>query len=168
MGDDRARPWNHGRVRIEHFDDPDAPPANSLVPAASAVVADASGAILLICRTDNGLWSIPGGAMEIGESIAETVIREVREETGLKVEPVSIVGIYTNPHHVVEYSDGEVRQEFSICFACRLVGGDLSTSDESSRVEFVPLGQIPSLPMSPAIRRRIEDHLHPGIAPVID
>lgn len=154
-------------MRIEHFDDPDAPPANSLVPAASAVVVDDSGAILLICRTDNELWSIPGGAMEIGESIADTVIRETREETGLEVKPVSIVGIYTNPHHVVEYSDGEVRQEFSICFACRLVGGELSTSDESSRVEFVTPERIDALPMSSSIRRRIEDYLHRGAEPVI-
>lgn len=59
-------------TRIEHYNDPDAPPPNSLIPAASAVVADESGAILLIRRSDNQLWSIPGGAMEPGESIAQT------------------------------------------------------------------------------------------------
>jgi 8-oxo-dGTP pyrophosphatase MutT (NUDIX family) len=69
--------------RIEHFNNPAAPPANSLVPAASAIVVDDAGRILLHRRTDNALWSIPGGAMEVGESIAETIVREVKEETGL-------------------------------------------------------------------------------------
>jgi len=54
------------------------------------------------------------------------------------VEPEVLVGIYSNPHHVVEYGDGEVRQQFSVCFACRLVGGELTTSDESLEVGFSP------------------------------
>ena len=61
--------------------------------------------------------------MKSGETIAETAIREVKEESGIDVEVVALVGIYTNPHHVGEYSDGEVRQQFSVCFACRPVGG---------------------------------------------
>ncbi len=87
---------------------------NSLTPAASAVVTDEDGRILLHRRSDNDLWSIPGGAMEIGESIAETAVRETREETGLDVRPLYVVGVYSNPGHVVEYSDGEVRQQFSV------------------------------------------------------
>jgi ADP-ribose pyrophosphatase YjhB (NUDIX family) len=83
--------------RIEHFNDPDAPTANRLVPAASAIVVDQAGRILLHRRTDNELWSIPGGGMEVGERIADTVVREVREETGLEVEPEAIVGIYSDP-----------------------------------------------------------------------
>ena len=96
--------------RVEHFNDPNAPAANSLVPAASAIVIDQDGRILLHRRDDNELWSIPGGAMEVGERIADTVIREVEEETGLEVKPERVVGIYSNPQHVVEYADGEVRQ----------------------------------------------------------
>jgi ADP-ribose pyrophosphatase YjhB (NUDIX family) len=111
-----------GRVRrVEHLNDPSAPAANRLVPAASAIVVDQDGRILLHRRTDNELWSIPGGGMEVGERIAATVVREVKEETGLKVEPETLVGIYSNPQHVVEYGDGEVRQQFSVCFDCRLV-----------------------------------------------
>jgi ADP-ribose pyrophosphatase YjhB (NUDIX family) len=98
--------------RVEHFNDPQAPAANRLVPAASAVVVDQAGRILLIRRSDNGLWAIPGGLMDIGEDIARTVRREVKEETGLDVEPEAIVGIYSNPRHVIEFPNGEVRQQF--------------------------------------------------------
>lgn len=136
------------------------------MPAASAVVED-RGRILLIRRTDNDLWSIPGGAMEIGESIAQTVTREVREETGLEVEPTDIVGIYSNPDHVVEYSDGEVRQQFSICFACRITGGTLTPSEESSKVAFFAPREIDALPMTESMRRRIRDYLDRSPHPVI-
>ena len=145
--------------RIDHYNDPDAPKANSLVPAASAVVVDEDGAILLHRREDTELWSIPGGAMEAGESIARTVVREVKEETGLDVEPVSILGVYSNPRHVIEYGDGEVRQQFSVCFACKAVGGQLATSDESLEVGFFTPAEIASMPMHDSIRLRIRHYL---------
>ena len=153
--------------RIEHFNNPAAPAANSLVPAASAVVVDDAGRILLHRRTDNELWSIPGGAMEVGESIAETVVREVKEETGLDVEPERVVGIYSNPRHVVEYADGEVRQQFSICFACRLVGGQVAVSDESSEVGFFTPTEIEAMPVHESIRLRIRHYLERRPEPVI-
>ncbi len=154
-------------TRIDHYNDPDAPRANAIVPAASAVV-DQEGRILLHRRTDNELWSIPGGGMEIGESIAETVVREVEEETGLKVEPERLVGIYTNPRHVTAYNDGEVRQQFSICFACRIVGGQLlDQADESLEVGFFSPEQIEDMPMHPSIRLRIAHFLEKRPEPVI-
>jgi ADP-ribose pyrophosphatase YjhB (NUDIX family) len=155
-------------TRIEHIDNPNAPRANSLVPAASAVITDDKGRILLIRRSDNDLWSIPGGAMEIGESISATAVREVREETGLVVEPLYVVGIYSNPRHVVEYNDGEVRQQFSICFACRAMGGQISTSIESTDVRFFTPDEINELQMTVSIRRRIDDYLTPGQRPAFD
>jgi ADP-ribose pyrophosphatase YjhB (NUDIX family) len=154
-------------TRIEHFNDPDAPPANSLIPAASAIVVDEAARILLIRRSDNALWSIPGGAMEVGERIADTAVREVREETGLEVVPEAIVGIYSNPRHVVEYADGEVRQQFSICFACRRVGGELAISDESSEVGFFTPAEIQAMPMHESIRLRIRHYLEHRPQPVI-
>jgi ADP-ribose pyrophosphatase YjhB (NUDIX family) len=153
--------------RIEHFNDPHAPAANRLVPAASAIVVDQAGRILLHRRADNELWSIPGGGMEIGERIADTVVREVKEETGLEVRPETIVGIYSNPNHVVEYSDGEVRQQFSICFACRVVGGKLATSDESLEVDFFSPAEIANMPMHESIRLRIQHYLEHRPQPVI-
>lgn len=156
-----------GVKRIDHLNDPDAPAANRVVPGASAVVLDRAGRILLHRRDDNELWSIPGGGMEVGERIADTVVREVREETGLEVEPEAIVGIYSNPQHVVEYADGEVRQQFSVCFACRLVGGELATSDESLEVGFFTPAEIEAMPVHESIRLRIRHYFEHRPEPVI-
>ena len=152
--------------RIDYYDDPQAPPANSLVPAASAIVVDGDGGLLLHRRRDNDKWALPGGAMELGESLRDCVIREVREETGFDVEVVGIVGTYSDPKHVFAYDDGEVRQEFSICFLCRICGGSLGASEESHEVRFFGVAELDNLAMVPSIRRRIDDYLS-GAAPAI-
>ena len=153
--------------RTDYYNDPQAPKANRIVPAASAVVVNDEGEILLQRRSDNDLWALPGGTMEIGESIRETVIREVKEETGLGVELEYTIGIYSDPKHIIAFSDGEVRQEFSICFACRIVGGQLQVSDESYEVRFVVPQEIKQLQMHPSIRQRIKDYLKHLPQPVI-
>lgn len=145
--------------RREYHNDPTAPEPNSIVPAASAIVTDDQGRILLHRRGDNEFWTIPGGAMEIGETLSQTAVREVKEETGLDVQPVSVVGIYSSPQHVVAYDDGEVRQQFSVCFVCELLGGDIEISEESPEVRFVGTAELSDLPMSRAIRQRIDDFL---------
>jgi ADP-ribose pyrophosphatase YjhB (NUDIX family) len=152
--------------RRDYYDDPNAPAPNSLVPAASAVVVDDGGRILLHRRQDNGMWALPGGKMELGESLAGCAVREVKEETGLDVEVVGLVGTYTDPKHVFEYDDGEVRQEFSICLWARVVGGDLAVSDESFELAFHGPEQIANLPMVDSIRLRITDYLT-GDMPVL-
>lgn len=154
-------------ARIDYLDDPSAPTANSIVPAVSVVVPDDRGRILLIHRTDNKYWSIPGGGMEPGESIREAAVREVKEETGLDCEITSLVGIYSNPRHVAAYDDGEVRQEFSICLLGRLLGGSIQTSNESSEVRFVPESDIPAYEIHPSIRMRISHHLENRADPYI-
>ena len=146
-------------TRIDHFNEPDSPRATRVVPAASAVVTDEDSRLLLAKRTDNNLWTIPGGTMKPGETIAETAIREVKEETGIDVEVVSLVGIYSNPQHVVEYSDGEVRQQFSVCFTCRPLGGELATSDETSEVGYFSPNEIEAMDIHPSIRLRIQHFL---------
>ena len=146
-------------TRIEYLDDEAAPAANSLVPAASSVVVNKDGAILLQRRADNAYWSLPGGAMEPGEDIATCCVRETREETGIEVEIVRLIGIYSNPRHVVVYSDGEVRQEFSVCFSCRPVAGVLRPSTESTAVRYVDPGLLAAFDIHPSIRRRIADAL---------
>ncbi|MFJ6571231.1 NUDIX domain-containing protein [Streptomyces sp. NPDC091292] len=143
--------------RRDYEDDPDAPEANSLVPAASVVVVDQAGRVLLQRRADNGMWALPGGAMNIGESLPECAVRETREETGLDVEIVGLVGTYTNPRHVFAYDDGEVRQEFSICFLARPVTGEIRVSDESTDVRWFDPAEIDTLPMVSGIRKRVND-----------
>jgi ADP-ribose pyrophosphatase YjhB (NUDIX family) len=143
-------------ARTEHYNDPQAPRANSIVVAVTAFVTDADGRVLLIHRTDNDLWALPGGAQEIGEYIAETVVRETQEEAGIDVEVLDVIGIYTNPNHVVEFSDGEVRQQFSICFRARYLGGELATSSETSEARWVARDQLGGLQIHPSMRLRID------------
>jgi ADP-ribose pyrophosphatase YjhB (NUDIX family) len=143
----------------DYYNDPDAPPANSLVVAVAAVVTNDVGEILMIERTDNGLWAIPGGAQDLGETTREAAIREVEEETGILVEINDVTGIYSDPGHVIAYDDGEVRQEFSITFRAKPVGGELRTSSESKRAQWVPATKIPSLNIHSSVRLRIDHAL---------
>ena len=154
-------------ARRDYVEDPNAPRANTVVPSVTAVVEDDAGRILLIHKTDNDLWALPGGGHDIGESIRDTVVREVREETGYEVEVAGIVGTYTNPKHVIAYDDGEVRQQFSICFSARLVGGEMRTSSESKEVEWVAPARIAGLPMHPSMRLRISHYLEHRAEPFI-
>ena len=154
-------------ARIDYIEDPKAPTANSVVPSVVAVVEDDQGRILLIHKTDNDLWALPGGGHDIGESVAETVVREVKEETGYDVEVVDIVGTYTNPRHVMAYDDGEVRQQFSICFAARLLGGELKTSSESKEVAWIAPADTTTLQMHPSMRMRLAHYLERRPSPYI-
>jgi ADP-ribose pyrophosphatase YjhB (NUDIX family) len=139
----------------DYYNDPNAPKPNSIVPAVTAVIENSNGELLMIERTDNGLWALPGGAQDFGESVTDAVEREVREETGLEVEVISLSGIYSDPRHVIAYDDGEVRQEFSLCFRARPAGGSLRTSSETQRVSWVPLDQLGHLEIHPSMRLRI-------------
>ncbi|MFC8384929.1 NUDIX hydrolase [Nocardia sp. NPDC057272] len=143
--------------RIDYQDDPNAPAANSLVPAASVVVVDDRGRVLLQRRVDNGMWALPGGKMELGESLAGCGIRETWEETGIDIAVVGLVGTYTDPRHVFAYEDGEVRQEFSICLLGKATGGQLRSSDESHEVAWFVPEDTDALPMVDAIRLRLSD-----------
>ncbi|GHF42419.1 NUDIX hydrolase [Streptomyces mashuensis] len=145
--------------RTDYFNDPKAPAANSVVPSVTAVVRNEAGELLLIHKTDNDLWALPGGGHEIGESIADTVVREVEEETGIRVEVLEVSGLYTDPGHVMAYDDGEVRQQFSICFRARPVGGELRTSSESKEVRWVPPADLDELDIHPSMRLRIDHGL---------
>jgi ADP-ribose pyrophosphatase YjhB (NUDIX family) len=154
-------------ARVEYFNDPHAPTANSIVVAVTTFVLDPAQRLLMIQRTDNDLWSIPGGAQEIGETIAQAATRETREETGITTKITGLVGIYSNPAHVMAYDNGEVRQQFSICLRADPVTGTPTTSDESTHVRWVPRDELPALDIHPSIRLRIEHgyahHLQPYI-----
>lgn len=144
--------------RRDYYHDLDAPPANSLVPGASALVVDEHGRILMQRRADSGNWSFPGGTMEIGETLDQCVIREVKEETGLDIAVTGLLGIYTDPAHVIAYSDGEVRQEFNITYHGRVLGGTLAVSDESTDLRYIHPDDIDHLPMHDTMRLRIQHY----------
>lgn len=142
--------------RKEYFDDPAAPTPNSLVPAATVYVEDDQGRVLMIKRTDNGLWSLPGGAMELGESIAGCGERETLEETGYHVKVTGLIGVYSDPRTVIAYDDGEVRQQFAILLRAELQAGARATSPESAAVDWLAPDAIESTSISEATRTRIQ------------
>jgi ADP-ribose pyrophosphatase YjhB (NUDIX family) len=132
-------------ARVDYYNDPNAPKANSIAVAVSAFIQDDGGRILMIRRTDNDLYAIPGGQLELGETLAQAAVREVREETGIECEVTGVIGLYSNPNHVIAYDDGEIRQEFSICFRANPTGGELHTSNESREVSWIPESSLKGL-----------------------
>lgn len=146
--------------RIDYFDDPDAPLATRIIPGVSVAVTNEAGQLLMIRRSDNDFWAIPGGAQEVGETPVEAARREVHEETGIDCEITGLLGVFSSPRNVIEFtSNGEVRQEFSILFAGRATGGQISTSEESLEVAWQDPSGLASLSVTPAQGRRIRQFL---------
>lgn len=106
------------------------------------------GKVLLAMRRDIDWWNLPGGGMEIGETVEEAVLREVREETGLEIEIVRLVGLYSKPQ----------KQEVVITFLCRQVGGELMATEESRECRYFSPASLPANTL-PKHRQRIEDML---------
>jgi 8-oxo-dGTP pyrophosphatase MutT (NUDIX family) len=154
--------------RIDFYDDPDAPAATRIVPSVNVVVTNDEGEVLLIRRTDNDNWAVPGGAVDLGESVAEAAMRETREESGIDCQITGLVGIYSDPRHVILYtSDGEVRQEFSILLTARPIGGQPTPSSETSDVRWVGVGELGDYRMDRSMRMRVNDFLERGDGPYI-
>lgn len=142
--------------RIDYYNDPAAPEANSIRPSAGAFV-QRDGKILLIQRSDNGNWSMPGGAQDPGESLTRTAVRETLEESGVHVRVTGLVGIFTDPRHVVHYtSNDEVRQEFTVIYRADYLHGYPTESDESIRVGWFTADEVGELPMDPSQRKRLD------------
>jgi ADP-ribose pyrophosphatase YjhB (NUDIX family) len=124
--------------------EPDATKAKELRPSVAAIVTNADGHVLLQRRSDNGLWGLPGGSVEIGESVSVAIVREVREETGLTVGVERLIGVYSNPSfQVVRYKDGNVVHYINTLFACRILGGTLQTCEESLDLQFFDPARLP-------------------------
>ena len=115
--------------------------------------------VLLQRRADNGAWVVPGGAMELGERIDQTAVRETREETGLDVEPARLAGIYSEPRWIATYPHGDRVQVFVALFECRPSGGALrSDGVETAEVRWFPLDDLP-VDLPGRARIRIDDAL---------
>jgi mutator protein MutT len=125
----------------------------------AAVIRNEEGKVLLQRRSDNGLWGLPGGSVEIGESVRDAIIREVREETGLAVEVLRLIGVYSDPAiQIVRYPDGNVVQYVSMLFACRILGGTLQTCEETLDLKYFDPPHLPE-DLVPMHRIRIQDTL---------
>lgn len=124
-----------------------------LLPGVTAVVFDAAGRLLLGQRADNGTWALIAGVMDPGEQPAETVVREVYEETAVHVVPERITSVWTQPP--TTYPNGDQAEFVDITFRCRAIGGEARVNDdESLAVGWFALADLP--PVSELNRRRIE------------
>lgn len=114
-----------------------------IIAGANAIIRDGDQ-VLLQRRGDTGLWNMPGGAIELGERIDQTAIREAREETGLNVEPLRLFGIYSDPGWTVTYPHGDVVQMFIAAFECKAIGGMLHVDGiETIDLHWFPLDDLP-------------------------
>ncbi len=125
----------------------------------SALIFDDQQRILLTRRTDNGQWCLPGGRAEPGESVEETCIREMREETGLDIRVRRLIGIYSSPHFIIEYPDGNRRQLVALSFEGEVIGGQLGLSDETTDAGYFTLAEIEKMDLMEHHRQRIADAL---------
>jgi len=112
-----------------------------------AVIFNEEG-VLLAHRRDIDWWNLPGGGMEAGETVDEAIIREVREETGLKVRVEQLVGVYSKPQ----------KQEVVLTFRCAVIGGTLCETEESRECRYFLPSALPANTL-PKHRQRIEDAL---------
>ncbi len=124
---------------------------------ANAVIFDDLGRILLTRREDNGLWCLPGGHMDLGEMLMDTVIRETEEETGLVVEVDRLVGVYSKPYPGFRFKDPR-KQIVVATFVCRATGGEVRLSNETTDVKYFDPGELPA-DMLPGHETRIRDAL---------
>jgi 8-oxo-dGTP pyrophosphatase MutT (NUDIX family) len=115
------------------------------------------GAILLQRRRDTGQWALPGGAQDIGESSAQCAVRECLEETGILAEVIGFLGVYSNPHHIVAYTDGEIRQQYEATYIGRPIGGRPTINDEADDVRFVMPAEFDRYDIHPSMRQQLKD-----------
>ena len=115
--------------------------------AASALIFDGER-VLLAYRRDIDWWNLPGGGMEVGETVDEALLREVTEETGLEVEIEQLVGVYSKPQ----------KQEIVLAFRCRITGGTSRATEETRECRYFLPDALPANTL-PKHRQRIEDAL---------
>jgi len=141
--------------RVDYWDDPDAPAANSRRPSASVVLRNHRCELLLLRRADSGRWTIPTGGLKKHETLRECAIRECREEIGLTVELTSLVGVFSDPRHRAAFPDGEVRVPVNVCFRGTPIAGKLTIDNESTEAAWVAPGALDDYDIHPSILRRI-------------
>ena len=145
---DRATP-----VRQVYFHDPGAPSATVVVPSVFVVVRRPGGRLLLVRRCDSGVWELPGGQVDVGETAVGTAVRETAEEAGISVGVTGIVGLFTDPGHVVRSPGGVVRQQFVLVLRADALGGSpRGDLHETSEAAWVTVDQLPGLRMEAPVR----------------
>jgi 8-oxo-dGTP diphosphatase len=155
-------------TRQVYFHDPEAPPASVVAPSAFVAVRWVGGRLLLVRRCDSGVWELPGGRVDVGETAGDAAVRETAEEAGVRVLITGLAGIFTDPSYVVRSPDGEVRQVFALVFRARALGGvphgDLHETGEAA---WVALSDLGTLAIAPPMRSWIEQALDLNAAPYL-
>ncbi len=134
----------------------------------SAVIFDAGREkVLLTRRSDNGLWCLPGGAVDPGESVEEACVREVWEETRLRARVLRMVGVYSDPNRLVVYKDGNKVQTVALHFEAEVLGGEPGLSNETTDWGYFSLEQAATLEMLGNHLQRIQDTVAGQVAAFI-
>lgn len=121
---------------------------------AASIIRNEEGQILLQKRADNGRWGLPGGGIEPGEEPAEAAVREVYEETGLRVVPIGLVGVYGGKKQLISYPNGDQSAFVSITFECRVIGGKINPDpDETTDVQWFSPNELPDNIVPHHVRR---------------
>ena len=129
-----------------------------LIPSVLMIVRDDKGRILLIRNADVDSWAPPGGSIEPDESPKDAAVREMREETGLLVEPVRIIGVYGGPQYRVVYPNGDVASYVATVFECKVVSGEMAPDhEESLDVRYFSEAELDSMQIWPAARMVLRD-----------
>ncbi len=124
----------------------------------SAIIFDETKTkVLLTERADNKQWCLPSGGVDPGETVEETCIREVYEETGLHVNVKGLVGVYSDPHRLVEYPDGNKAHVVALSFVAEIIGGELGLSDETTDFGYFCIEEMDMLDMLLNHKERILD-----------
>jgi len=161
-------------VRLrEYYQDPSAPRPHDVLPAAFAAVRNGAGELLLVRRIDDGNWELPGGRIEVGESASATVVREVAEESGITIELTGLVGVYSDPSHVLVDPGATVHQQLALCFhavpaSAKLADQPRPDDDETDGAGWFSTSDIDDLKMHPAMRLRIDHALRESPAATFD
>jgi 8-oxo-dGTP pyrophosphatase MutT (NUDIX family) len=117
-----------------------------LLPGVAAIVRDGAGRVLFMRRADDGRWGLPAGAIDPGESPAEAVVREVREETGLVVRPMRVAGVFGGAGYRHRYPNGDEVEWTVAVFDCDVVGGELAARDgEALELRYFAPEEAPAL-----------------------
>jgi ADP-ribose pyrophosphatase YjhB (NUDIX family) len=115
--------------------------------------------VLLTRRTDNGMWCLPGGMIDPGETVAEGCAREILEETGLKVRITRFTGIYSDPNQLVIYPDNNQAHIIALNFEVDLLGGEMRLSNETDDIRFFPVAEALEMDLFHSHVLRIRDAL---------
>ena len=133
-------------ARRPYFHDPDAPPATVVVPSVFCAVRNAAGQLLLVRRCDSGTWELPGGQVDVGETAEQTAVRETLEEAGVSVVVTGLVGLFTDPAHVVRSRSGTVCQQFVVVLHARPEAGTPhGDAHETSEAAWFEVADLPRL-----------------------